>query len=742
MSLSFKERFRGVIEAAMGKEQTLNSIELMRIGYSGPEDDIIEAKGVEGYTDMLRDAKVSADVDGAVSMAIPGIVVTPGDDSDKGTRNADFVRDVLTAMKGSTIDNIRTPFRNAIVKGLSVAQLQTEIKELPNWGSVVGVTDINLKPTCSFTDSGDGIKVDRFGNIEEFKQDGNHGGHKALPEDVIYYAFRGDANNRYGRSLLHSVYDPWKRKQKIFRIYALFMATNASGIREIKLPSKIGNRATTQDDLENAQERINRLATAQALATMKDWETQIHTPGSGTGGHFLEMIQEEDRQIDCGIYGDSAFSAQDQGSYASRTVSQSNVQARMRAWGDGYMESFSEQFCTMVLALNGFDGPLPHIKAEMIEDSGARIEKYKVLGDLKQKNLITVTIPDEGQKQIMQDLGLSAETLKDAETPKAPEVATTTKPPEVNASETIHAAAPSGRDNATLKRNGKQFDALVTNGARDLSDTWQSIVPGIMKKIDSQVFDSKTNGWKTQSPSKLREIVLEAVKYKSSEMRKSMDATLRAGNDLGDKHARSMVPVIASEMIEAAVGFTPQAVVQSLQSKTFLTLEQRYPKVASDIYYLLENAVKGDVAPTAVRAQIHSYLMESSAFTPGLANTIIDTSLSSAYNDARMSLFRQVVDVSGNTDGAITGYVFSAINDDYTSDICSELDGKAFAADDPSLPQPPLHFNCRSQLIPVFAGETPWTKESKGEFMSQNDSRALIATAQKKGQIQTGFGGF
>ena len=728
MLLSLKSRLRNVLEAAQGKEQVLSSREIMAATYNGPEDVIIENEGVEGYFKMLRDAKVSANVDGVVSLAIPGISTNPGDDTDKGIRNADFVRDVLEAIPGSTIDSIRQLFKNAIVTGLFVGENQYEIMTLPEWGTVNGITAINLKPTCSFTNSMNGIKVDRFGNILEFQQDGTHGGNTATLDEVIYYAFRGNANNRYGTSLLHSVYDPWKGKQKIFRIYAMFMATNASGTRVAKVPNN-----STKKQLQDAQATMRKLATAQSFAVIKDWEIDVDKPGSGTGGHFLEMMQEMDRQIDTGIYGDSAFSAQDQGSYASRSVSQSNVQSRMRAWGDAFMEAFSEQFCTQLLRENGFDGPLPRITADMVEDAGSRIEKYKVLGDLKQKQVITVALPDEAQKKVMQDLGIAAEDLVDATTPEAKAEPVIEPKPEVRASELIHAAAPSGRDNATLKRNGKQYDTLAKDGAKDLSNTWQSIVPQIMKKIDGQVFNPKLNGWKVTDLTKLRQIAVETVKYKSSDMRKSMDATLRSGDELGQKHVQSMLPV------EAAAGFTPRAAIQSLQNHTFLTLEKKYPQIAEQVYYQLEAGIRGDLAPNVVRANIQDYLVNGSVYTPGLANTIIETSLSSAYNDARMSLFRQVVDVTGNTPGGIIGYVFSAIMDDFTTDICSSFDGKAFRADDPSLPQPPLHFNCRSQLIPVFAGEEPWTKESGGEFTSPADSKAMVATAQANGEIQKGF---
>lgn len=49
--------------------------------------------------------------------------------------------------------------------------------------------------------------------------------------------------------------------------------------------------------------------------------------------------------------------------------------------------------------------------------------------------------------------------------------------------------------------------------------------------------------------------------------------------------------------------------------------------------------------------------------------------------------------------GVVSGYQYSAIMDERTSEICSGLHGKFFKAGDE--PVPPMHFNCRSTLIPI-----------------------------------------
>jgi SPP1 gp7 family putative phage head morphogenesis protein len=71
----------------------------------------------------------------------------------------------------------------------------------------------------------------------------------------------------------------------------------------------------------------------------------------------------------------------------------------------------------------------------------------------------------------------------------------------------------------------------------------------------------------------------------------------------------------------------------------------------------------------------------------------------------------------------VQGYQYSAILDDSTSDICEGLDGKVFK--DGEQPVPPLHFNCRSVLIPITIYEemTPDTKvggKDIGAFIEDN----------------------
>ncbi len=86
------------------------------------------------------------------------------------------------------------------------------------------------------------------------------------------------------------------------------------------------------------------------------------------------------------------------------------------------------------------------------------------------------------------------------------------------------------------------------------------------------------------------------------------------------------------------------------------------------------------------------------SFHVGRLQNIARTEISKAMNQGRLESFE-----SPALKGFITAVEFSAILDSRTSDICEDRDGLILAIDDPRLKMntPPLHYQCRSILVPV-----------------------------------------
>ena len=73
--------------------------------------------------------------------------------------------------------------------------------------------------------------------------------------------------------------------------------------------------------------------------------------------------------------------------------------------------------------------------------------------------------------------------------------------------------------------------------------------------------------------------------------------------------------------------------------------------------------------------------------------------------------------------GGTDGYVLSAVLDSRTSDICLGWNGTVILWTENYQPKPPFHFNCRTTMIPYFAGGTEipaggfdWLKRQSKQF--------------------------
>lgn len=86
------------------------------------------------------------------------------------------------------------------------------------------------------------------------------------------------------------------------------------------------------------------------------------------------------------------------------------------------------------------------------------------------------------------------------------------------------------------------------------------------------------------------------------------------------------------------------------------------------------------------------------------------TATNDIYNRAHMDRYED--------SGVVDGVQFSAHIDDRTTDICTMLHGTIYALSDRNIPVPPMHFNCRSRIIPYF-GTIPEERDLKGEFGSE-----------------------
>jgi len=146
------------------------------------------------------------------------------------------------------------------------------------------------------------------------------------------------------------------------------------------------------------------------------------------------------------------------------------------------------------------------------------------------------------------------------------------------------------------------------------------------------------------------------------------------------------------------------------------SLRGNIQNISSGELVRIQTKVKSGLAAGASTNQIIQEVMKTTKITQHQAATLTRTSITSTQRDAIMSV------VDHNRD-LVKGYMFTAILDGRTSEICSYHDGKFYELDDKSF-LPPLHFNCRSTLVPVV--------RSKSELLAQKSDKINKTKLKKK----------
>jgi len=130
----------------------------------------------------------------------------------------------------------------------------------------------------------------------------------------------------------------------------------------------------------------------------------------------------------------------------------------------------------------------------------------------------------------------------------------------------------------------------------------------------------------------------------------------------------------------------------------------------------IQSKVKAGLAKGASKKAIIADVMKTTKLTEHQAKTLTRTAITSTQSAAVHRVAEQNKDI-------IKGYMFTAILDAKTSPICTHHNGKIYDVGDRSY-EPPLHWNCRSSMVPVL--------KSKEELLKVSSPRLGITALKTK----------
>lgn len=186
--------------------------------------------------------------------------------------------------------------------------------------------------------------------------------------------------------------------------------------------------------------------------------------------------------------------------------------------------------------------------------------------------------------------------------------------------------------------------------------------------------------------------------------------------------------------------FTPTEALSYLSQKKFWVAGVMKDSILKDTRSILFNSMKSGETLTETQQKINT-LFEPWIGTEGILKetekgfkvgtpfhleTIIRTNTTDAFNQGRIVGAQEVAKF-------LHGMEYSAILDARTTEQCALLDGRIFPMDSPELGRftPPLHFNCRSILVPV----------SKSEEVKASDFIDPTTAGKANSLVPSSFGG-
>ena len=142
------------------------------------------------------------------------------------------------------------------------------------------------------------------------------------------------------------------------------------------------------------------------------------------------------------------------------------------------------------------------------------------------------------------------------------------------------------------------------------------------------------------------------------------------------------------------------------------TINGNLSNIASGELVRIQTKVKAGLAKGLTNDEIIKDVMKTTKITEHQSKTLTRTSITRTQTDA----MNQVMDANKEV---LKGYMFTAILDGRTSPICSFHNGQVYEVGDNRY-QPPLHWNCRSTMVPVVKDKEELLKVKSKNIKPRN----------------------
>lgn len=548
------------------------------------------------------------------------------------------------------------------------------------------------------------IHTDKHGNVERYEQ---HGGERDLtinPKSLIHVVNNRAFQNPYGTSDLRPAYAAWFAKRQVVRFYAIFMEKAASPVPVAKYDSNAPPQA-----VQDIYDAIRKFQTKTALVIPKQIEVEF-LESKSTGEAFERGINIFNMFIGRSLMIPDLLGFQgsetEGGSYSlgkdQIAIFFKHVERRRQS----LERVVNREIVWPIVAYNhGLVPKFPKFRLKPISDEHLvelaklwiEVVKGKTFkpNDEEINHFRKLTRFPEGDVEFPEPLPMPGdEEDEDGEPPKPGE-----KKPEVE--EKKEKSEPKGKQFAFKPTRGDYASKVDFKAIESQMDRFESQVAAdaepVVKRIYDDLFEQMEHR-RIVRDQKPERIELLKVKY-LKELKLILKRALREAYD----DARALGQ---RELLRGAFR-TPlpdDRFLEVLEAETFQYVGDWAYNVTKGARIAMIEAIRDGKPLSAVIDLLDENSRRDSMTS---LERFTRTKFTDVMNRGRMSFFQD--------SGVVAAYQYSAILDDRTTEICAGLHDKIFKAG--TEPVPPMHFNCRSILVPITKYED-WDADEKIGGMS------------------------
>lgn len=559
------------------------------------------------------------------------------------------------------------------------------------------------------------IHQDHQGNITKLEQRVNIKGSIMIEDltNIILFPYQMEFDNVYGKSDLRSAFEPWQVKKFIKKAWSIYLD-------RFGMPLALGtfdSATATQEDQNKLQAALDALQTKTSMTVPKDLEIKfLEATRAGEAGYEAALNNYNQQIARSMLMPDLLGLAGEKTGGGSYSLGQTQYDMFLKTLEWTRLELQRHIQRKIIDPLTRYNFPIediPQFTFKPISET-VKVESLKTWIELQKtgkykpspeeinwaRRILGAPEGDVDQPDpppafgIPPKLGPDGKPLGDLEDKKQPDSKKITEKPDKQENVHRETIMSMGRLRAPIMAEKKQDFAKVNEDQLNTIETYSRQASATIASMQEALLETITKGRWIENK-KLDKVADLELKY-SDRLRMDIKTGMREMFNLGQKDAKFELKKevkfamdeedIYDQVITNAPVLASTSIVDDLTKKV---------KVA------LNAGITQGLATSQIIKQIKQIFEPYNYSIDGaLLETTIRTNFLTAYTQSKLAYFAPAV-----KSGDIFAYQYSAIMDDRTTELCASLNGKIFRADNISDIECPLHFNCRSTLIPILKDE-------------------------------------